>query len=201
MTSPTDYAGPGETPHDYHPDVMAMGDCSVCGHTYAAHFPPASLPQPEELVERLVAYAGPVRMDNGCGGDLAAEAADAITSLSQRLAVAEASLADVEAERDEWKASAMTASAQLAKSFGVEHLGWLETWKARAEAAEAALAHAREAAIEECAKVADEHAAEWKAQAWDAVPPLQVNQAAQMQHLAAIQIAKALRAIQGSGKP
>jgi len=33
------WKGPGTEPHDYHPDVAAMGDCSVCGHTYRAHLP------------------------------------------------------------------------------------------------------------------------------------------------------------------
>ena len=92
---------------------------------------------------------------------------------------------------------------------GVVHNWWaqwvlqgriLKTTLARADAAEAQLARAREAAIEECAKMADEHAAEWKAQAWDAVQPLQLNQVAQMQHLAAIQIATAIRAMKGGGE-
>lgn len=29
--------GPGENPHAYSPDYMAMGDCRICGHTRAAH--------------------------------------------------------------------------------------------------------------------------------------------------------------------
>lgn len=29
--------GPGESPHQYSPDPMMMGDCSICGHTAAAH--------------------------------------------------------------------------------------------------------------------------------------------------------------------
>lgn len=35
-----EWLGPGTEPHDYHPDTMAMGDCSVCGHTYDAHLRP-----------------------------------------------------------------------------------------------------------------------------------------------------------------
>lgn len=31
------WKGPGEKPHAYSPDYMAMGDCSVCGHTRDAH--------------------------------------------------------------------------------------------------------------------------------------------------------------------
>jgi hypothetical protein len=31
------WTGPGDKPHEYHPDLMAMGDCSVCGHTREAH--------------------------------------------------------------------------------------------------------------------------------------------------------------------
>lgn len=34
------WAGPGSERHDYHPDIMAMGDCSICGHTYEAHQKP-----------------------------------------------------------------------------------------------------------------------------------------------------------------
>jgi hypothetical protein len=199
MTSPTDYAGPGETPHDYHPDVMAMGDCSVCGHTYAAHFPPASLPQPEELVERLVAYAGPVRMDNGCGGDLAAEAADAITSLSQRLAVAEG--AEDEAKDLFWAIYpdwVKTNGRGLSVEAGRTLLG------ERLAAAEAALAHARKAAIEECAKVLDEMALraavdlDTDKQSRDPSILFRVRDMATHLYTGA---AAALRAIQGSGKP
>lgn len=29
--------GPGAAPHAYAPDMMAMGDCAVCGHTYEEH--------------------------------------------------------------------------------------------------------------------------------------------------------------------
>lgn len=29
--------GPGEKPHTYSPDYMAMGDCRICGHTREAH--------------------------------------------------------------------------------------------------------------------------------------------------------------------
>lgn len=32
-----EWSGPGTQPHDYFPDIQAMGDCSVCGHTYQAH--------------------------------------------------------------------------------------------------------------------------------------------------------------------
>lgn len=31
------YDGPGETPHQYSPNPMLMGDCDICGHTEAAH--------------------------------------------------------------------------------------------------------------------------------------------------------------------
>jgi hypothetical protein len=31
------YAGPGESPHVYSPDIMAQGDCRICGHTAQAH--------------------------------------------------------------------------------------------------------------------------------------------------------------------
>lgn len=31
--------GPGEKPHEYSPDYMAMGDCRICGHTRDAHYP------------------------------------------------------------------------------------------------------------------------------------------------------------------
>ena len=32
-----DWKGPGEKPHVYSPDYMAMGDCRVCGHVREAH--------------------------------------------------------------------------------------------------------------------------------------------------------------------
>lgn len=32
-----EWTGPGETPHTYSPDYMAMGDCRICGHTRGAH--------------------------------------------------------------------------------------------------------------------------------------------------------------------
>lgn len=45
------WKGPGEFKHDYHPDSMAMGDCSICGHTYAAHHPaPAQGAEPVQPV-------------------------------------------------------------------------------------------------------------------------------------------------------
>lgn len=31
------WPGPGDKPHDYSPDYMAMGDCRICGHTEEAH--------------------------------------------------------------------------------------------------------------------------------------------------------------------
>lgn len=34
------WKGPGEKPHDYFPDLVAMGDCLICGHTYEAHRKP-----------------------------------------------------------------------------------------------------------------------------------------------------------------
>lgn len=34
------WTGPGTTPHDYAPDIQAMGDCDVCGHTYQSHLKP-----------------------------------------------------------------------------------------------------------------------------------------------------------------
>ena len=33
----SNWAGPGETPHEYSPDYQAMGDCSICGHVREAH--------------------------------------------------------------------------------------------------------------------------------------------------------------------
>ncbi len=45
-SAPVAWRGPGIHPHDYHPDIMAMGDCSVCGHTYEAHQPAAASPAP-----------------------------------------------------------------------------------------------------------------------------------------------------------
>lgn len=35
--APPVWEGPGETPHNYFPDMMAMGDCIVCGHVAQAH--------------------------------------------------------------------------------------------------------------------------------------------------------------------
>lgn len=32
-----EWKGPGEKPHRYSPDYMALGDCQVCGHTAEAH--------------------------------------------------------------------------------------------------------------------------------------------------------------------
>jgi hypothetical protein len=57
-SAPVAWRGPGTHPHDYHPDIMAMGDCSVCGHTYEAHQPPYASPAPSmvglrEKVARL----------------------------------------------------------------------------------------------------------------------------------------------------
>lgn len=31
------WEGPGEKPHLYFPDYMAMGDCRICGHVRDAH--------------------------------------------------------------------------------------------------------------------------------------------------------------------
>ncbi|ARC35497.1 hypothetical protein A6J80_03080 [Paracoccus yeei] len=36
---PVAWQGPGEKPHEYSPDYMAMGDCRICGHDYEAHHP------------------------------------------------------------------------------------------------------------------------------------------------------------------
>lgn len=46
----------------------------------------------------------------------------------------------LEAERDMAKEGVSRLSAQLAKTFGIEKLGWLDHWRSRAEAAEAQLA-------------------------------------------------------------
>lgn len=32
-----EWKGPGGQRHRYSPDIMAQGDCRVCGHTYEAH--------------------------------------------------------------------------------------------------------------------------------------------------------------------
>ena len=40
---PQGWPGPGERPHTYSPDYMAMGDCRICGHTRDAHYPVAPL--------------------------------------------------------------------------------------------------------------------------------------------------------------
>jgi hypothetical protein len=137
----------------------------------------ASLPQPEgetaELVERLrkghVAYHSASGLVYAGGDMLHHQAADAITSLSQRLAVAEARLAVVEAERNETRkrfSEHVDYSIDLSRIIealcddrdpaeprtpGRVHYNMAI---AHRRAAEAQLAHAREAAIEECAKVA-----------------------------------------------
>ena len=217
-------------------------------HQWSDPPPSASLPQPEgetaALVERLGYHhehpvSGKMVLINPDGP----KAADAITSLSQRLAVAEARLAVVEAERDEarrdnerdrtiiiearnaihdavvrrsWLLSGgrgsyewddqrfrdefAAAMEEIGKPLAIlDRLGvnWANCptapeeikaaridWKARADAAEAQLAHASEAAIEECAKVADEHAETWGAAM--ASP--------------AIVIAAAIRAMKGGGE-
>ena len=33
------WKGPGEYPHHYSPDIMAQGDCRICGHTARSHRP------------------------------------------------------------------------------------------------------------------------------------------------------------------
>lgn len=149
----------------------------------------ASLPQPEgetaDLVERLqprwsvdeeVSHA--VRSDSLAGrrnalsrfleanNALKREAADAIASLSQRLAVAEAEIERLEVRLEIDHAFKLVNGELVRYVIPREERGsfpdgisardmTIELVQERADAAEAQLAHAREAAIEECAKVAD----------------------------------------------
>lgn len=97
-----------------------------------------------ELVERLKAFDETKIGGHGeyIGASLAAmsEAATAIATLI--------------GERDLLKAVVDRQAAQLAKTFGIEKLGWLDHWKARATAAEAENAKLREA-LGPFAKVAE----------------------------------------------
>lgn len=43
MSDAADWRGPGEAPHDYFPDLQAMGDCAVCGHVREDH--PDAMPK------------------------------------------------------------------------------------------------------------------------------------------------------------
>ena len=135
--------------------------------------PTASLPQPEgetaDLVERLGYHhehpvSGKMVLINPDGP----KAADALTSLSQRLAVAEARLAVVEAERDEAKER---HSAHVDYSIDLSRIiealcrdrdppepkttarYHFDMAIAHRRAAKAQLAHAREAAIEDVERV------------------------------------------------
>ena len=58
---------------------------------------------------------------------------------------------------------------------------------------EAEFMRVRKEAIEDCAKVADEHAAEWNSEAITATHPISVDHLAS-KHRAAVRIAQALRA-------
>ena len=105
---------------------------------------PASPPPPatEELVERLRIgdkFAKPedCRRDR-CNCDIMLESATALQS--QAIALAEA-----KAREDEWKRAAEHAAKQLARSFGIEHLDWLQAEKSRADSAEAKLKVAEDA--------------------------------------------------------
>lgn len=61
---PTAYKGPGTQPHEYSPDIMAMGDCRVCGHTYDAHRSAPALTAGEALEPCPCNYSGG---PEGCG--------------------------------------------------------------------------------------------------------------------------------------
>lgn len=93
--------------------------------------------QSEETAE-LVERAKRLMLDNGCP-PIFGEFADAITSLSQRLAVAEA-----------------RATAAYNDGYS-DRDAVVDACRKRADAADAQLAHAREAAIEECAAVVRSH--------------------------------------------
>lgn len=45
MIDQTKWNGPGDRPHSYVPDIMAMGDCAVCGHVREAHQIEANRPK------------------------------------------------------------------------------------------------------------------------------------------------------------
>ena len=66
---PVAWTGPGEQPHHYFPDLHAMGDCAVCGHTYEAHYSPRPAQTPPEdvgaLREALTEMVGAVCGDTG----------------------------------------------------------------------------------------------------------------------------------------
>lgn len=51
--------GPGEKPHEYSPDYMAMGDCRICGHTRDAHYP-APVPAVPDDVAGLLSEIRPI---------------------------------------------------------------------------------------------------------------------------------------------
>ena len=104
---PVAWKGPGEKPHEYSPDYMAMGDCRICGHTYEAHYPssPACQQEASDLaaaraeIERLkrevdVAASAMVRNHN--------RAEKAETERDEARAVlAEAEIERLTKERDE----------------------------------------------------------------------------------------------------
>jgi len=65
----------------------------------------------EALVKRLQKAAGPVRLNNGCFADLARDAADALATLSARVA-------ELERERDSWREQFYAASNAASEYVG-----------------------------------------------------------------------------------
>lgn len=64
-----DWKGPGEKPHTYSPDIMAMGDCRICGHTYEAHQPKPTPDTRDALIKELVGALAFYADKNGDGYD------------------------------------------------------------------------------------------------------------------------------------
>ncbi|VDS07531.1 hypothetical protein PARHAE_00708 [Paracoccus haematequi] len=69
---PVAWNGPGEKPHEYSPDYMAMGDCRICGHTRDAHYSAPVPAVPDDVAEtakrlRQATFAKG-RMRGGIGG-------------------------------------------------------------------------------------------------------------------------------------
>lgn len=67
--------GPGETPHQYSPNPMLMGDCDICGHTAAAHRSDTVTTDTMRSALRQIAAMDASERHNGNRNDLIACAA------------------------------------------------------------------------------------------------------------------------------
>ena len=167
--TPSPWPGPGTTPHEYHPDLMAMGDCSVCGHTYDSHFPATPSPAPDiaGLVDRAELHALNLNRHNEYFPTAFAlrELATALQRVAQERDDKH-SLADrLKIEAQIHSGEARTANATIYEIYQVisgatgEPGNWhgAEPVRAYVEAAEARLSSARDEGLEMAAAIAETH--------------------------------------------